>query len=101
MNLVIVNEHSAAATEQFLTKRLFAIKNQRKAGDTEELALIIDGKTLTWALENDLSKVFLELAIMCKVSRPKLRVGCVYDALFGRLSSAVSNAVRRSHKCNS
>jgi phospholipid-transporting ATPase len=64
---VIANEQSAADTEDFLSKRLFAIKNQRKAGDTEELALVIDGKTLTWALEKEISKIFLELAIMCKV----------------------------------
>lgn len=66
MNLIIVNEQSAADTEDFLSKRLFAIKNQRKAGDTEELALVIDGKTLDWALDKEISKIFLELAIMCK-----------------------------------
>ncbi len=65
---IIVNEQSAADTEDFLSKRLFAIKNQRKAGDTEELALVIDGKTLDWALDKEISKIFLELAIMCKVS---------------------------------
>jgi phospholipid-transporting ATPase len=66
MNLVIVNEESAHATSDFLNKRLAAIKNQRKAGEIEELALIIDGKSLAFALEKDLSKVFLELAMMCK-----------------------------------
>jgi hypothetical protein len=30
--------------------------------------LIIDGKSLTFALEKDISKVFLELALMCRVS---------------------------------
>ena len=28
--------------------------------------LVIDGKSLTFALEKDVSKLFLELAIMCK-----------------------------------
>ncbi|UOH79359.1 hypothetical protein LQV05_000363 [Cryptococcus neoformans] len=66
MNLVIVNTETAVETSELLNKRLFAIKNQRLGGDTEELALIIDGKSLTFALEKDCSDVFLELAIMCK-----------------------------------
>ncbi|EIN08690.1 aminophospholipid-transporting P-type ATPase [Punctularia strigosozonata HHB-11173 SS5] len=66
MNMVIVNEETAQATEEFIMKRLTAIKNQRSAGETEDLALIIDGKSLTFALEKPLNKSFLELAIMCK-----------------------------------
>ncbi|KAI0656709.1 phospholipid-translocating P-type ATPase [Cubamyces menziesii] len=66
MNLVIVNEETAHGTEEFLTKRLNAIKNQRNSGDQEDLALIIDGKSLTFALEKEISKTFLELAILCK-----------------------------------
>jgi phospholipid-transporting ATPase len=82
---VVVNEETAHETEQFLNKRLQAIKNQRTSGDNEDLALIIggflfvclsrsslttrntDGKSLTFALEKELSMVFLELALMCKV----------------------------------
>ncbi|KAK7473026.1 aminophospholipid translocase [Stygiomarasmius scandens] len=66
MNLVIVNEETAHETEDFITKRLSAIKNQRSTGDVEDLALVIDGKSLTFALEKSISKTFLELAIMCK-----------------------------------
>ncbi|ESK93693.1 calcium transporting atpase [Moniliophthora roreri MCA 2997] len=66
MNLVIVNEETAHDTEEFITKRLSAIKNQRSTGEQEDLALVIDGKSLTFALEKSISKVFLELAIMCK-----------------------------------
>ncbi|KNZ73976.1 putative phospholipid-transporting ATPase [Termitomyces sp. J132] len=66
MNLIIVNEETARETEQFLTKRLNAIKNQRNSGELEDLALIIDGKSLSFALEKDISQFFLELAIMCK-----------------------------------
>ncbi|KAF5345280.1 hypothetical protein D9758_008433 [Tetrapyrgos nigripes] len=66
MNLVIVNEETAHETEDFITKRLSAIKNQRSTGDVEDLALVIDGKSLTYALEKSISKTFLELAIMCK-----------------------------------
>lgn len=66
MNLVIINTHTQAETSDLLSKRLFAIKNQRMGGDTEELALIIDGKSLTFALEKECSETFLELAVMCK-----------------------------------
>lgn len=38
---IIVNEETSHETEEFLSKRLFAIQNQRNAGDTEELALVI------------------------------------------------------------
>jgi phospholipid-transporting ATPase len=79
---VIINTEFQTDTSELLNKRLFAIKNQRLGGDTEELALIIgtffgnachlrwlaDGKSLTFALEKECSDVFLELAIMCKVS---------------------------------
>ncbi|CAE6467336.1 hypothetical protein ACGC1H_005047 [Rhizoctonia solani] len=66
MNLVIINEENAHDTQEFITKRLNAIKNQRKSGELEDLALVIDGKSLTWALEKEISKTFLELAILCK-----------------------------------
>ncbi|KAL1660926.1 hypothetical protein GGF50DRAFT_118469 [Schizophyllum commune] len=66
MNLVIINEETAEATNDFITRRLTAIKNQRNAGELEDLALVIDGKSLTFALEKEISKQFLELAIMCK-----------------------------------
>ncbi|KAI0799980.1 phospholipid-translocating P-type ATPase [Fomes fomentarius] len=66
MNLVIVNEETAHETQDFLTKRLDALKNQRSTGDQEDLALVIDGKSLTFALEKGISKTFLELAILCK-----------------------------------
>ncbi|GAA6033681.1 hypothetical protein JCM8097_004379 [Rhodosporidiobolus ruineniae] len=66
MSLVIVNEENAHDTKDFITKRLEAVKNSRNAGDFEELALVIDGKSLSFALEKDLSKTFLELAVMCK-----------------------------------
>ncbi|EMD33044.1 aminophospholipid-transporting P-type ATPase [Gelatoporia subvermispora B] len=66
MNLVIVNEETSHETHDFINKRLIAIKSQRSTGELEDLALIIDGKSLTFALEKEISKTFLELAIMCK-----------------------------------
>jgi len=38
---VIVNEENAHDTQDFLTKRLSAIKNQRSTGELEDLALVI------------------------------------------------------------
>ncbi|KAH8096781.1 calcium transporting ATPase [Cristinia sonorae] len=66
MNLVIINEDNQHDTYEFINKRLQAIKSQRNSGELEDLALIIDGKSLTWALEKEISKTFLELAILCK-----------------------------------
>ncbi|RFU34933.1 hypothetical protein B7463_g1346, partial [Scytalidium lignicola] len=67
MTLLIVNEESAAATRDNLQKKLDAIRTQ---GDSsialDTLALVIDGKSLTYALEKDLEKNFLDLAVMCK-----------------------------------
>lgn len=51
---VIVNEEAAQATQEFLTKRLTAIKNQRSSGELEDLALIIGNISLTlaWLLKS-------------------------------------------------
>lgn len=68
MTLLIVNEESAAATRTNLENKLTAVKNQSNVGaaELETLALIIDGKSLTYALEKDTEKLLLELAVMCK-----------------------------------
>jgi phospholipid-transporting ATPase len=67
MTLLIVNEETAAMTRDNIQKKLDAIRTQ---GDgtiaMETLALVIDGKSLTYALERDLEKNFLDLAVMCK-----------------------------------
>lgn len=66
MTLLIINEESAEATRANLQKKLEAVKSQANSGDIEALALIIDGKSLTYALEKDMEKLFLDLAVMCK-----------------------------------
>ncbi|CCC10588.1 unnamed protein product [Sordaria macrospora k-hell] len=67
MMLLIVNEENAEATRENLQKKLDAIRNQGDATiEMETLALVIDGKSLTFALEKDMEKLFLDLAIMCK-----------------------------------
>ncbi|KAF2456485.1 ATPase [Lineolata rhizophorae] len=67
MTLLIVNEESSEATRDNLSKKLNAIKSQAAGGiELETLALVIDGKSLTYALERDMEKLFLDLAVMCK-----------------------------------
>ncbi|KAJ6164139.1 hypothetical protein N7470_002811 [Penicillium chermesinum] len=66
MTLLIINEESAEATRANLQKKLEAVKSQAGSGDIESLALIIDGKSLTYALEKDMEKLFLDLAVLCK-----------------------------------
>lgn len=66
MTLLIVNEDNAQATRDNLTKKLEALKSQGASGEIEALALIIDGRSLTFALEKDMEKLFLDLAVMCK-----------------------------------
>ena len=67
MTLLVVNEDNSEGTRDNLTKKLSAIRNQASgAAELETLALVIDGKSLTYALEKDMEKMFLDLAVMCK-----------------------------------
>ena len=66
MTLLVVNEETVHATRENLSKKLQAVQSQSAANDVESLALIIDGKSLTYALEKDMEKLFLDLAVMCR-----------------------------------
>ncbi|QIX01316.1 hypothetical protein AMS68_006833 [Peltaster fructicola] len=67
MTLLIVNEENSPATRANIQKKLDAIKSQHAGGiELETLALVIDGKSLTYALEPEMEKLFLDLAVMCK-----------------------------------
>jgi phospholipid-transporting ATPase len=67
MTLLIVNEDNSTATRDNLSKKLDAVRNQTTTGtEIESLALVIDGKSLTFALERDMEKLFLDLAVSCK-----------------------------------
>jgi phospholipid-transporting ATPase len=67
MTLLIINEENAAATKDNLQKKLSAVQSQFQTGVTiDTLALVIDGKSLTFALEKDMEKMFLDLAVICK-----------------------------------
>ncbi|KAI8825014.1 uncharacterized protein EV422DRAFT_492579 [Fimicolochytrium jonesii] len=91
-SLIICNEDTHFETKDFLEKKLLAVRGgmgmgapAKKMGfidrllkkkpprfdkdaetDTEPLALIIDGRTLDFALEDDIKLTFLELATLCK-----------------------------------
>lgn len=66
MTLMIINEENSNATRENLQKKYDAVRSQAAAGEHDVLALVIDGKSLTFALEKDMEKLFLDLAIMCK-----------------------------------
>ncbi|KAF2735963.1 phospholipid-translocating P-type ATPase [Polyplosphaeria fusca] len=67
MSLLIVNEESKEATRDNIQKKLNAVMSQSVGGAEQDvLALVIDGKSLTFALEKDLEKNLLDLAVKCK-----------------------------------
>lgn len=65
MILIVINEDSKEATRESLARRLAACRSTTEH-EPEVFALIIDGKSLGFALEKDLEKDFLDLAVMCK-----------------------------------
>jgi phospholipid-transporting ATPase len=67
MSLLIINEENKEDTRDNIQKKLHAISTQGQGGaEMDVLALVIDGKSLTYALERDLEKEFLSLAVKCK-----------------------------------
>lgn len=67
MTLLIVNEENSTDTRQNLEKKLAAVESQRASGGEHEvLALVIDGRSLTYALEKDMERLFLDLAVKCR-----------------------------------
>ena len=67
MTLLMINEDTPQATRENINKKLSAVQNHASGMvERETMALIIDGKSLTYALEKDLEKMFLDLAVTCK-----------------------------------
>lgn len=67
MMLLIVNEEDKDTTRENMQKKLDAVQNNAEGTiEMDSLALVIDGKSLTYALEKDLEKLFYDLAVMCK-----------------------------------
>ena len=84
MTLLIINEENSTATRDNLQKKLDAVRSQASQGEHDTLALVIDGKSLTFALEKDMERLFLDLALMCK-SVICCRVSPLQKALVVRL----------------
>ncbi|QPG76827.1 aminophospholipid translocase [Brettanomyces nanus] len=67
MNLLIVNEDSKESTRENIGDKLNALhSNELSQDDISSLALVIDGKSLGFALQPDLEDQFLELGVLCK-----------------------------------
>jgi phospholipid-transporting ATPase len=67
MSLLIINEEDKESTRDNIQKKLNVIASAGQGGaEMDVLALVIDGKSLTYALERDLEKMFLDLAVKCK-----------------------------------
>ncbi|CAM0137054.1 unnamed protein product [Umbelopsis sp. WA50703] len=67
MSLIVCNEENHWDTKNFLEAKLKEINDVRSRGeDLEPLALIIDGRALTFALEKDIEKALFDLAVLCK-----------------------------------
>ncbi|XP_061569995.1 phospholipid-transporting ATPase IB isoform X1 [Cololabis saira] len=64
MSLIIVNEDSLDATRATLTGHCSSLGDSLRKEN--ELALIIDGQTLKYALSFELRQAFLDLALSCK-----------------------------------
>jgi phospholipid-transporting ATPase len=68
MTLIVCNETTHFETKEFLETKLLAIKGYGREAfeEDEEYALIIDGKSLEYALESDIKFTLLDLARRCK-----------------------------------
>ncbi|ORX52482.1 phospholipid-translocating P-type ATPase [Hesseltinella vesiculosa] len=67
MSLIICNEDSHWETKTFLEKKYKDITDVMNRGEEmEPLALVIDGRALTFALEKEVEKIFYDLAVLCK-----------------------------------
>uniref|UniRef100_A0A8C5W5R1 Phospholipid-transporting ATPase n=1 Tax=Leptobrachium leishanense TaxID=445787 RepID=A0A8C5W5R1_9ANUR len=64
MSLIMVNEDSLDATRETLTNHCTNLGDT--LGKENDLALIIDGQTLKYALSFEVRKCFLDLALSCK-----------------------------------
>ncbi|KAG9311999.1 HAD-like domain-containing protein [Chiua virens] len=91
-SLMIVNEETAHVTTEFVSKWLSALKNQRSSGEQEDLALIIDGKSLTFALEKGVPQVVSELALLCKTDI-RCRVSPLQKPLVVKLVEKNQNSI--------
>uniref|UniRef100_T1JKU3 Phospholipid-transporting ATPase n=1 Tax=Strigamia maritima TaxID=126957 RepID=T1JKU3_STRMM len=64
MPLIIINEDSLDSTREVIHRHVHEFGDQLRKDN--EVALVIDGKSLTYALTHDIRTDFLDLAISCK-----------------------------------
>ncbi|KAI9298383.1 phospholipid-translocating P-type ATPase, partial [Neoconidiobolus thromboides FSU 785] len=93
MTLVVCNEDTSDGLRRLLEKKLDALQSgaARDAG-VESLALIIDGKTLNFALSNECEALFYDLATKCKAV-VCCRVSPLQKALIVKLVKKKSSAI--------
>ena len=92
MTLLIVNEDSPQATRDNISKKLSALQGQASGMiERESMALVIDGKSLTYALEKDLEKMFFDLAVSCKA------VICWYVELWSYRLNLANTTIAECH----
>ncbi|KAI9478083.1 MAG: hypothetical protein EXX96DRAFT_595572 [Benjaminiella poitrasii] len=66
MDLIVCDEEDHMSTKAFLDEKLAHVVTMSEHMQQDPLALIIEGKALTYALEKDLEKTFYDLATSCK-----------------------------------
>ncbi|VUG15893.1 DRS2 [Brettanomyces bruxellensis] len=91
MNLLIVNEQTREATRENIADKLSALE-QAQGEDTDSLALVIDGRSLGFALEPEMEDSLLALALRCKAVLC-CRVSPLQKALVVRLVKRKTNAI--------
>ncbi|KAI8331922.1 hypothetical protein BC941DRAFT_359902 [Chlamydoabsidia padenii] len=66
MDLMICTADDFDGTKAILDQKLVELYAQKSEDRQEPLALVIDGKALTFALEKELEKTFYDIAVQCK-----------------------------------
>jgi len=66
MAMVIINSNSLEEARQDIKEHLTSFKNANVVGQDNEVAVIIDGKSLTHALHPELRRDFIDLCTSCK-----------------------------------
>lgn len=93
MNLLIINEESKEATRTNIMEKVRALHDhQISEHDLDTLALVADGKSLSFALEPDLEDYFLDIAKRCKAVIC-CRVSPLQKALVVKMVKAKSNSL--------
>uniref|UniRef100_A0A336MAD4 Phospholipid-transporting ATPase n=1 Tax=Culicoides sonorensis TaxID=179676 RepID=A0A336MAD4_CULSO len=67
MELIILNEESLDNTRDAISRHTAHFGDRPEVRTDQDYALIVDGKTLKYALSCDLRREFLEICITCKV----------------------------------